>query len=83
MGNQLIIKIDIIDGNLIKDDLFELRSKALLRGDLIPRTCGDFWYSLQKAYPLLAKRAMIHTLCQSGFSTLVFLSIQTKKTHPI
>jgi hypothetical protein len=77
---------DINDEDLIKDDLIDMRCKAVLRAEFQAKDLFDFWCSLGQAYPLLVKRAMsilipfaTTYLCESGFSALV--SIKTKNRN--
>lgn len=74
---------EISDGDLIKDDLIDLRTKQVLRAEFTKKDVSEFWCGIGQAYPLLVERAMsvllpfaTTYLCESGFSALV--SIKTK-----
>ena len=73
---------DINDEDLIKDDLIDIRSKAVLRAEFNAKAVCNFWCSLGQAYPPIVKCAMsilipfaTTYLCESEFSVL--LSIKT------
>ena len=54
----LIEIYSISDEDLIKDDLMDMRSKAVLKAEFHAKGLGEFWCSLNEAYPLRFKRAM-------------------------
>lgn len=76
---SFLIEIDSIsDENPIKDDLMEMRFKAVLKAEFHVKDLGEFWCSLSEAYYILVERAMsvfvpfaTTYLCEAGFSVSV------------
>ena len=74
------------DDHLAKDDLIELRTRQMLKGNFNSKNVAEFWCSLTQAYPLPVKRAMVALIpfattyfWDSGFSDL--FAIKTKQQN--
>ena len=82
MVNPFTVPMDEVD-NDIKDDLIRMIHTFSLQELLANRSISEFWASISRFYPNLAKKALRVTLpfittyrCEAGFSALV--TIKTK-----